>query len=223
MYTSSRSSTDIILPAIATSLPPSYRGPVLAPSLPPIATEASLDVESRRLDVELTNLQPNLARANNAFDAARRSLAVAMGVESLEGVELAGSLLTLDLPPLPGRPVVLARAGGEAATDLLLDRGVVAEALAVRLRGRNQDAPAAIERRLATARDEISAGAGVLDVGQSGHHRASKLVCHHRAGGRWKGPEAIRSATRDQRVSRRLARARVVRLPFYTRSRGDRR
>jgi outer membrane protein len=80
-----------------------------------------------RLEVELSNLQPNLARAENATESARRALAVAMGRESLEGLELAGSLLTASLPPLPGaEPVAVT---GEVSTGMLLDRGVVTEAL----------------------------------------------------------------------------------------------
>lgn len=80
-----------------------------------------------RLEVELANLEPNLARVDNAADAARRALAVTMGVETLEGVALAGSLLTVELPEAPDRRVVLAAAGGGAA--LRLDRPVVPEAL----------------------------------------------------------------------------------------------
>ena len=84
-----------------------------------------------RLEVELANLQPNLARSENTLEAARRVLAVAMGVESLEGVEVAGSLLTIDLPALPGRPATLAAAGGPSTSGaaLLLDDGIMAEAL----------------------------------------------------------------------------------------------
>lgn len=54
-----------------------------------------------RLEVELANLQPNLTRSANAADAARRTLAVAMGEPSLERVRLAGSLLSIDLPAPP--------------------------------------------------------------------------------------------------------------------------
>ena len=80
-----------------------------------------------RLEVERSNLLPNAARADNAAEAARRSLAVAMGEESLDGVELAGSLLTVELPAMPDREAV---ALGEVTTDLLLDRGVIAEVMA---------------------------------------------------------------------------------------------
>ncbi|HUG42503.1 MAG TPA: TolC family protein [Longimicrobiales bacterium] len=83
-----------------------------------------------RLEVELANLEPNQARADNAFDATRRSLAVAMGVPGLEEVELAGSLLTIELPARPGGPVTVAGGAGAAGgAALMLDRGVVAEAL----------------------------------------------------------------------------------------------
>jgi outer membrane protein len=84
------------------------------------------DYDVLRLEVELSNLQPNLARSRNAAEASRRALAVAMGEESLDGVELAGSLLTVELPELPGREVIVL---AEATTDLMLSRGVMAEAL----------------------------------------------------------------------------------------------
>ncbi|MBW3554583.1 MAG: TolC family protein [Gemmatimonadetes bacterium] len=99
-----------------------------------------------RLEVELANLQPNLVRADNTFEAARRGLAVAMGVESLEGVEVGGSLLTIELPALPGGPAILASGAASGSVgpgaSLLLDRGVRAEALpaeeAIRLAQRNR-------------------------------------------------------------------------------------
>ena len=81
-----------------------------------------------RLEVELSNLQPNLLRSENAAEAARRALAVTMGVETLQAVELAGSLLTIDLPELPGRGAITV-ASSRGSTDLLLDAGVVAVAL----------------------------------------------------------------------------------------------
>lgn len=85
-----------------------------------------------RLEVELANLQPNLRRSENALESARRALAVEMGVESLAGVELAGSLLTIELPELPGAAPVVALADGSGnGRDLLLNRGVLAEALPV--------------------------------------------------------------------------------------------
>lgn len=100
----------------------------------------SSEYDVLRLEVELSNLQPNLRRAQNEADAARRSLAVAMGAESLEGVELAGSLLAIELPELPGlapvTPITLVVDEGPSPTgrpaarsDLLLERGVMAEAL----------------------------------------------------------------------------------------------
>ncbi len=59
-----------------------------------------------RLEVELSNLQPNLTRSANAAEAARRALAVTMGEASLDGVELAGSLLTQELPAPPTAELV---------------------------------------------------------------------------------------------------------------------
>lgn len=86
------------------------------------------DYDVLRLEVELANLEPNLARSRNAVASTRRTLAAGMGVESLDGVELAGSLLALELPVLGAGdgnagPV---RAG---AVDLLLDRAIQAERL----------------------------------------------------------------------------------------------
>ncbi len=78
-----------------------------------------------RLEVELSNLEPNVARSRNAAEAARRTLAVAMGEESLDGVELSGSLLAVELPAPEGREA-LATEGG---TSLMLDRGVRSESL----------------------------------------------------------------------------------------------
>ncbi|MCI0432273.1 MAG: TolC family protein [Gemmatimonadetes bacterium] len=45
-----------------------------------------------RLEVELANLEPQLRRARNSVLAARRALAVELGAEDLESVDVAGSL-----------------------------------------------------------------------------------------------------------------------------------
>ena len=87
------------------------------------------DYEVLRFEVELTNLEPNVARSENSLESARRSLAVAMGVDSLSGVELAGSLLSVELPELPGRDPVTVENG---TTDLMLARSIMAEALPTR-------------------------------------------------------------------------------------------
>lgn len=122
----------------------------------------SSEYDVLRLEVELSNLRPNLARSENALTASRRGLAVSMGVEELGDVELAGSLLTLELPELPelpgGEPVITASAGTAAggtnhAPALLLDRGIPAEgmptqeAVQVALRNRSD------LRQLALTRD----------------------------------------------------------------------
>lgn len=84
------------------------------------------DYEVLRFEVELSNLEPNVARSANAVKSARRTLAIAMGEETLDGVELGGSLMAVELPDLPGR-AGLGEDGG--STELMLDRAVVAEAL----------------------------------------------------------------------------------------------
>jgi outer membrane protein len=80
-----------------------------------------------RLEVELSNLQPNLRRSENAMASARRALAVEMGVAEVG--ELAGSLLELELPALPGRQPVVAEGGVATGGALLLTGAVLAESL----------------------------------------------------------------------------------------------
>ncbi len=88
------------------------------------------DYEVLRFEVELSNLEPNVARTENAVASARRTLAVAMGSDALDGVELAGSLLSVELPDLPDRePVARADSGG--GMSLMLSRPVMAESLPV--------------------------------------------------------------------------------------------
>src|SRR5690606_16356217 len=55
------------------------------------------DYDVLRLEVELANLEPNVRRARNAVAAAKRALAVELAVESLDSVEVAGSLAAMDL------------------------------------------------------------------------------------------------------------------------------
>jgi outer membrane protein len=86
-----------------------------------------------RLEVELSNLEPNLRRAENAMASARRALAVEMGVDSVVGA-LAGSLVELELPPQPGREAVAgdgegSAGNGSASRALMLDRWATAESL----------------------------------------------------------------------------------------------
>jgi outer membrane protein TolC len=78
------------------------------------------DYEVLRFDVELSNLEPNVARTENAVASARRALAIAMGREALGDLELAGSLLAVELPE---------DGGVESDAALLLDRPIRAEAL----------------------------------------------------------------------------------------------
>lgn len=55
------------------------------------------DYDVLRLQVELANLEPNLRRAENAVAQARRSLAIELNLESLETLEVSGSLASMDL------------------------------------------------------------------------------------------------------------------------------
>ena len=52
-----------------------------------------------RLEVELTNLETELRRAENAAEAARRTLAVELGMDGDQQVTTVGSLATMQLPP----------------------------------------------------------------------------------------------------------------------------
>jgi len=58
------------------------------------------DYDVLRLEVELANLEPNVRRARNAVAAAKRALAVELALESLDSVEVAGSLAAMDLVAL---------------------------------------------------------------------------------------------------------------------------
>jgi outer membrane protein TolC len=53
-----------------------------------------------RLEVELANIEPALRRARNAERSATRALAVELGIDDLDGVEVAGSLAALDVDSL---------------------------------------------------------------------------------------------------------------------------
>ncbi len=60
------------------------------------------DYDVLRLEVQLANLEPQLRRAENTAQAARRALAVTLGVENLDEVEVAGSLVALELVATEG-------------------------------------------------------------------------------------------------------------------------
>mgnify|MGYP001606569409 FL=1 len=68
-----------------------------------------------RLQVELTNLQANLDRAENLVRQSRRTLAVLLNVDDLESVEVVGTLATVDLESIeanePENAMLLAFAG----------------------------------------------------------------------------------------------------------------
>jgi len=94
-----------------------------------------------RLEVELSNLSPNLRRSQNAVASARRALAVEMGVDTV-AAELAGSLLALELPARPSGDgdvavavetsagvATMVGASGSSSAELGLSRAVAAERL----------------------------------------------------------------------------------------------
>ncbi len=57
----------------------------------------SADYDVLRLEVELGNLEPNLFRARNSVQQARRELGIELAVDDLDGVRVAGSLADIDL------------------------------------------------------------------------------------------------------------------------------
>ena len=62
------------------------------------------DYDVLRLQVELANVEPNLRRSRNTAEAAKRALAVELGLTELDSVEVQGSLSEFDF----SRPVVSA-------------------------------------------------------------------------------------------------------------------
>lgn len=55
------------------------------------------DYDVLRLEVELANLEPNLRRAENAVQQARRQLSVELNVEAMEELEVTGNLASMNL------------------------------------------------------------------------------------------------------------------------------
>lgn len=77
-----------------------------------------------RLEVELANVEPALRRARNAASAARRGLAVEVGLEELDAVEIDGSLLAVDIDDLAGTAAFVDNGG--------MDDGLVQDAVRLR-------------------------------------------------------------------------------------------
>jgi outer membrane protein len=80
-----------------------------------------------RLEVELANVEPALRRARNAAGAARRVLAVEIGLPALDSLRVAGSLLALDVDSARG-PVAATNGDGDGGGSA----AVVAQALLLR-------------------------------------------------------------------------------------------
>jgi outer membrane protein TolC len=66
------------------------------------AAGLSSNYDVLRLQVEVANLDPQLRRARNAAQATRRRLAVELGLEDMDGLQVAGALADVDL----GEPVI---------------------------------------------------------------------------------------------------------------------
>lgn len=83
------------------------------------------DYDVLRLEVELGNMEPQLRRASDALDAARRSLAILMGISIDSPLTLAGSLMELDLETrrasTPESQTLLTVAGEPNALEIGLD------------------------------------------------------------------------------------------------------
>jgi outer membrane protein len=69
-----------------------------------------------RLDVELANVEPALRRARNGATAARRSLAVEVGLAELDAVTIDGSLLAYEREVMP---LTALAAAGEPGVDAI--------------------------------------------------------------------------------------------------------
>ena len=90
------------------------------------------DYDVLRLEVELGNMEPQLRRASDALDAARRNLAILMGIDVDTPLILAGSLMELDLETrrasTPESQTLLTIAGKPDALDMGFD-SIIEEAL----------------------------------------------------------------------------------------------
>jgi outer membrane protein len=78
-----------------------------------------------RLEVELANVEPELRRAGNWASAARRTLAVQLGMEAATDLHVTGSLMELATGV---RPVVLLDDGAEATAGMVQEAVQVAHA-----------------------------------------------------------------------------------------------
>jgi outer membrane protein TolC len=77
-----------------------------------------------RLRVELANLEPSLRRSRNALEEAKRRLGIELGLQTLDGVEVSGSLAAL------GAEAALAGGGGGAEKASVARGGVDLDAMA---------------------------------------------------------------------------------------------
>lgn len=102
------------------------------------------DYDVLRLQVELANVEPNLRRAQDAAAAARRSLAIEVGVDQLDSVDVSGTLSSFDFTqPIAAQAAALHLASTRPAAAL-----EVQQAVDVALANRSDVRQAALMERL---------------------------------------------------------------------------
>jgi outer membrane protein TolC len=108
------------------------------------------DYDVLRLQVELANLEPNLRRAENAINQARRQLSIELNLEELEALEVTGNLASMNLEDPRGNDganLEILSMGGMAG---MLAQGVD-EVMAVALEARSDLKQLELTERLRTA------------------------------------------------------------------------
>ena len=108
------------------------------------------DYDVLRLEVELANLEPNLRRAENAINQARRQLAIELNLEELEELQVEGSLASMDLETLEGNNEANREILSLGRLDLALTAGMD-EVLGVAMEGRSDLRQLALTEKLRTA------------------------------------------------------------------------
>lgn len=102
------------------------------------------DYDVLRLQVELANVEPNLRRAKDAAAAARRALAIELGVEELDSVNVVGALADFDF----SQPVAGSGGAVQFATLESVDVDDVQQAIEAALANRSDVRQARLNERL---------------------------------------------------------------------------
>jgi len=108
------------------------------------------DYDVLRLQVELGNLVPNLRRAANAVNQARRQLAIELNLEDLEELQVTGSLAAMELESLEGNNEANREILSFGRLDLALTMGMD-EVLGVAMEGRSDLKQLELTEKLRTA------------------------------------------------------------------------